>query len=112
MAALPLHLSTTGSRSRPQARKKPNDDASYFGPPLPGSGAAGTKRQAADKVESEPRGKRKRTEQAPRRDVVENEPRASLVRVYSHPCFTCLTLAKGRVCQDANNCIVSLSNAI
>ncbi|KAG2160235.1 uncharacterized protein EDB93DRAFT_1074561 [Suillus bovinus] len=47
--------STSGSRSRPQARKKPNDDAAYFG-------VAGTKRQAADRAEGEPRVKRKRVE--------------------------------------------------
>ncbi|KAG0703046.1 hypothetical protein DFH29DRAFT_804024 [Suillus ampliporus] len=47
--------STSGSRSRPQARKKPNDDAAYFG-------VAGTKRQAADRADGEPRVKRKRVE--------------------------------------------------
>lgn len=47
--------STSGSRSRPQARKKPNDDAAYFG-------VAGTKRQAVDRAEGEPRVKRKRVE--------------------------------------------------
>ncbi|KAG1725563.1 uncharacterized protein EDB91DRAFT_1062125 [Suillus paluster] len=47
--------STSGSRSRPQARKKPNDDAAYFG-------VTGTKRQAADRAEGEPRVKRKRVE--------------------------------------------------
>ncbi|KAH7926197.1 hypothetical protein BV22DRAFT_1063441 [Leucogyrophana mollusca] len=47
----------SGSRSRPQARKKPNDDAAYFGPP-----AAGAKRQAADRAEGEPRVKRKRVD--------------------------------------------------
>lgn len=83
MAAAPLQPSTSGSRSRPQARKKPNDDASYFGPALGSSGAAGTKRQAADKVEGEPRGKRKRVEPVARRDAVEHEQRASLVRAYS-----------------------------
>ncbi|KAJ7293919.1 hypothetical protein C8J57DRAFT_1429588 [Mycena rebaudengoi] len=45
-------ISTTGSRSRPQARKKINDDGAYFGPqPV----AAGAKRHATDKVEGEPR---------------------------------------------------------
>lgn len=77
--------STTGSRSRPQARKKPNDNASYFGPALGGFGAAGTKRHATDKVEGEPRGKRKRIEPATRRDVVEHEPRASLVEFVKMP---------------------------
>jgi len=47
--------STSGSRSRPQARKKPNDDAAYFG-------AAAFKRQAVDRPEGEPRSKRKRVE--------------------------------------------------
>jgi hypothetical protein len=78
MATTTLQPSTTGSRSRPQARKKPNDDASYFGPAIGGSGAVGTKRHAADKVEGEPRGKRKRVEPV-KRDVVEQEPRPSLV---------------------------------
>lgn len=45
-----------GSRSRPQARKKVNDDAAYFGPPT----GAGVKRHAADKAEGEPRVKRKK----------------------------------------------------
>jgi hypothetical protein len=45
--------STSGSRSRPQARKKPNDDAAYFG-------ATGMKRQAVDRAEGESRSKRKR----------------------------------------------------
>lgn len=46
-----------GSRSRPQARKKPNDDAAYLGPP-----STATKRQANDRAEGEPRVKRKRIE--------------------------------------------------
>lgn len=74
---------STGSRSRPQARKKPNDDAAYFGPPLGATGAAGTKRQAADKAEGEPRVKRKRvdvnaTATTHRRDG-EGEQKSSLV---------------------------------
>ncbi|KAH7911811.1 hypothetical protein BJ138DRAFT_1172309 [Hygrophoropsis aurantiaca] len=48
---------TSGSRSRPQARKKPNDDAAYFGPPT-----TGTKRAAVDRAEGEPRVKRKRVD--------------------------------------------------
>ena len=79
MATTAIQHPITGSRSRPQARKKPNDDASYFGPALGGSGAVGTKRHAADKVEGEPRGKRKRIEPTVRREVAEHEPRASLV---------------------------------
>ncbi|RDB28611.1 hypothetical protein Hypma_015054 [Hypsizygus marmoreus] len=78
----------TGSRSRPQARRKPNDDASYFGPPV---ASTGTKRQAADKADGEPRGKRKRVEplnttsSLNRRDVVEPEPKASLVEFVKMP---------------------------
>ncbi|KIM65203.1 hypothetical protein SCLCIDRAFT_14920 [Scleroderma citrinum Foug A] len=47
----------SGSRSRPQARKKPNDEAAYLGPP-----STGAKRQANDRAEGEPRVKRKRIE--------------------------------------------------
>jgi hypothetical protein len=47
-----------GSRSRPQARKKVNDDAAYFGPPT----GAGVKRHAADKADGEPRVKRKKVD--------------------------------------------------
>ncbi|KAF9454924.1 hypothetical protein P691DRAFT_770026 [Macrolepiota fuliginosa MF-IS2] len=47
----------SGSRSRPQARKKLNDDAAYTAPP-----SAGTKRQATDKADGEPRVKRKRVD--------------------------------------------------
>lgn len=60
---LPNPTSTAGSRSRPQARKKPNDDAAYFGPP-PGGVAVGltvgAKRHASDRADGEPRVKRKR----------------------------------------------------
>ncbi|KAF8665164.1 hypothetical protein AX16_000629 [Volvariella volvacea WC 439] len=55
---------STSSRSRPQARRKPNDDASYNGPPI-ASGSGGTKRQAHDRVDGEPRVKRKRVEPPP-----------------------------------------------
>ncbi|CAA7271411.1 unnamed protein product [Cyclocybe aegerita] len=55
------------SRSRTQARKKVNDDASYFGPPST-NGPSGTKRQAADKADT-----------PVKKDVVENDPRKSLV---------------------------------
>lgn len=71
---------TTGSRSRPQARKKHNDDAAYFGPPV-----AGAKRHAVDKVDGEPRVKRKRMEPivtsagGSRRELQDGEARASLV---------------------------------
>jgi hypothetical protein len=47
--------SLSGSRSRPQARKKVNDDAAYFA-------AAGIKRNAGDRADGEPRVKRKRVE--------------------------------------------------
>jgi hypothetical protein len=50
-----------GSRSRPQARKKPSDDAAYFGPTGGGNGVvAGAKRHGGDRIEGEPRIKRKR----------------------------------------------------
>ncbi|KAF8876807.1 hypothetical protein CPB85DRAFT_1235455 [Mucidula mucida] len=58
MSAVAAQLA--GSRSRPQVRKKVNDDASYFGPPSTSS--AGTKRQATDRLEGEPRMKRKRAD--------------------------------------------------
>jgi hypothetical protein len=45
----------SSSRSRPQARRKPNDDATYFA-------AAGIKRNAGDKVDGAPRVKRKRVD--------------------------------------------------
>lgn len=47
----------SGSRSRPQARKKPSDDAAYLGPP-----STTTKRHATDRAEGEPRLKRKRVD--------------------------------------------------
>ncbi|EKM83678.1 hypothetical protein AGABI1DRAFT_110318 [Agaricus bisporus var. burnettii JB137-S8] len=50
---------SSGSRSRHQTRKKPNDDAAYMAPP---SATAGTKRQATDKADGEPRVKRKRVD--------------------------------------------------
>ncbi|KAJ7139502.1 hypothetical protein C8R44DRAFT_867646 [Mycena epipterygia] len=76
----------TGSRSRPQARKKANDDAAYFGPPT----GAGAKRHAADKGEGEPRVKRKRvvdpalTASSNRRDV-DTDSRVSLVEFIKMP---------------------------
>jgi hypothetical protein len=54
---------TSGSRSRPQARKKPNDDAGYFGPSQGANAGAGAKRQAGDKADGEPRPKRKRVDE-------------------------------------------------
>ncbi|KAL0945555.1 hypothetical protein HGRIS_014716 [Hohenbuehelia grisea] len=67
---------SSGSRSRPQARKKVADDAAYFAPgghtsainssaaggPSGGAGGAGTKRHAAERAEGEPRVKRKRVD--------------------------------------------------
>ncbi|KAF8633967.1 hypothetical protein AX15_001145 [Amanita polypyramis BW_CC] len=68
-------MSTTASnppqpsnpRPRPQARKKPNDDAAYTGPSAAALAAGGTqsaKRQASDRAEGEPRNKRKKAELA------------------------------------------------
>ncbi|KAF5355749.1 hypothetical protein D9756_003960 [Leucocoprinus leucothites] len=59
MASATAASGATGPRSRTQARKKLNDDAPYMAPP---SANAGTKRQAADKADGEPRIKRKRVE--------------------------------------------------
>ncbi|KAJ7102519.1 hypothetical protein B0H15DRAFT_898835 [Mycena belliarum] len=77
-------VSATGSRSRPQARKKANDDAAYFGPP---SSAAGAKRHAAEKADGEPRTKRKRVDAvlapAHRRD--DADARVSLVEFIKMP---------------------------
>ncbi|KAF4623232.1 hypothetical protein D9613_001999 [Agrocybe pediades] len=90
-------MSTTGqsnSRSRTQARKKASDDAPYFGPPSANAGPSSLKRQAADKAEGEPRVKRKRTEitnasmVAGKKDVVESEPRKSLVEFQKLPTST------------------------
>ncbi|KAF8973793.1 hypothetical protein BDZ97DRAFT_1900577 [Flammula alnicola] len=78
----------TNSRSRTQARKKVNDDAAYFGPPASVAGSSGTKRQAADKAEGEPRVKRKRVEMSHvttnngKKDVAESEPRKSLACLF------------------------------
>ncbi|KAF5377243.1 hypothetical protein D9615_006409 [Tricholomella constricta] len=84
--------SASGSRSRPQARRKPNDDASYFGPPVASGSIAGVKRHAADKADGEPRGKRKRVEPIttastsnPRRDGTNSEQKASLVDFVKMP---------------------------
>ncbi|KAJ6497991.1 hypothetical protein C8R47DRAFT_1112484 [Mycena vitilis] len=77
----------TGSRSRPQARKKANDDAAYFGPPLTGAGA---KRHAVDKADGEPRVKRKRVDPTlsvtahARRDL-DSDSRVSLVEFIKMP---------------------------
>ncbi|KAI5989765.1 hypothetical protein EDD15DRAFT_2459728, partial [Pisolithus albus] len=49
----------SGSRSRTQARRKPNDDAAYTGP-----SSTGAKRHAVDRAEGEPRVKRKRDEKS------------------------------------------------
>ncbi|EGN94103.1 hypothetical protein SERLA73DRAFT_188687 [Serpula lacrymans var. lacrymans S7.3] len=55
---VPNGPSASGSRSRPQARKKQHDDAPYFAPPV----SASSKRQAPDRVDGEPRVKRKRVD--------------------------------------------------
>lgn len=79
-----------GSRSRPQARKKPNDDAAYFGPPP----TVGTKRHAVEKVDGEPRVKRKRVDAAggarSKADklVNDDESKVSLVSGCRYFCFT------------------------
>lgn len=78
---------SSAARSRTQARKKVNDDASYFGPPATaaGPGPSGLKRQAAEKADGEPRVKRKKVEPnvvatgVGKKDVAEVEPRKSLV---------------------------------
>lgn len=77
------------ARPRPQVRKKPNDDAAYTGPSAAalaaaGSGAQATKRQATERVEGEPRNKRKKVETIvsnQNRPVIDqmSEPRTSLV---------------------------------
>ncbi|KAJ7924431.1 hypothetical protein B0H13DRAFT_2315567 [Mycena leptocephala] len=77
---------STGSRSRPQARKKANDDAAYFGPPVTGA----VKRHAADKVDGEPRVKRKRVDAtlavaANNRRDLDSETRVSLVEFIKMP---------------------------
>ncbi|KAH0590188.1 hypothetical protein J132_01717 [Termitomyces sp. J132] len=85
-------VSSSGSRSRPQARRKPNDDASYFGPTGASGSGAGVKRNAADKVDGEPRGKRKRVEPINttshpnvRKEGGEAEPKTSLVEFVKMP---------------------------
>ncbi|KAJ7630402.1 hypothetical protein FB45DRAFT_915399 [Roridomyces roridus] len=76
-------VSATGSRSRPQARKKVNDDAAYFGPQT----TAGAKRHAADKADGEPRVKRKRVDAlatASRREA-DPDSKVSLVEFIKMP---------------------------
>ncbi|KAF8060953.1 hypothetical protein FPV67DRAFT_1587500 [Lyophyllum atratum] len=91
MATTAPQNSASGSRSRPQARRKPNDDASYFGPPVTNNTTAGVKRHAADKAEGEPRGKRKRVEPITttsanfRRDGTDADQRTSLVEFVKMP---------------------------
>lgn len=79
--------SGAGSRSRTQARKKVNDDATYSGPPSTTGG--GAKRHATDKPDGEPRVKRKRVEPSyavsvtnSRKEVTEAEPALSVVSYY------------------------------
>ncbi|KAK0446483.1 uncharacterized protein EV420DRAFT_1484119 [Desarmillaria tabescens] len=66
---------------RPQARKRVNDDASYFGPP------GALKRQAVERVDGEPRMKRKRIEPV-LRDPMDTENRISFVRTPTRFQFT------------------------
>ncbi|KAF9493923.1 hypothetical protein BDN71DRAFT_1449565 [Pleurotus eryngii] len=54
---------STSARSRTQARRKPNDEAGYFGPGG-GNSTAGVKRHAVDRAEGDGRAKRKRVEPA------------------------------------------------
>ncbi|KAF7367417.1 hypothetical protein MSAN_00804300 [Mycena sanguinolenta] len=82
-------MTGTGSRSRPQARKKVNDDAAYFGPPM---GNAAAKRHAADKVDGEPRVKRKRVDPiavaaANNRRDIDADSRVSLVNMSDNSQF-------------------------
>lgn len=75
---------STGSRSRPQARKRANDDSPYFGPPV-SSGPSGTKRQATDKADGEPRVKRKRVDAvvsaavSNKKDITDGDQKPSMV---------------------------------
>ncbi|KAH9486719.1 hypothetical protein JR316_0000784 [Psilocybe cubensis] len=75
----------SASRSRNQARKKVNDDASYFGPPVTAPGPSALKRQAIEKADGEPRLKRKKVEPnvlamgVGKKDVAEVDTRRSLV---------------------------------
>lgn len=85
MSASATVATASSSRSRPQGRKKANDDASYFGPSTSTAGG-GTKRQAADKLDGEPRVKRKRVDasavaQTSKKDTNDGEVRLSLVRI-------------------------------
>ncbi|KAF5369858.1 hypothetical protein D9758_001094 [Tetrapyrgos nigripes] len=72
----------SASRAR-NPRKKVNEDASYIGPS--GFNSAGSKRQAADRADGEPRAKRKRVSEsanamlAPPPRVAESETRPSKV---------------------------------
>ncbi|GLB36591.1 hypothetical protein LshimejAT787_0308790 [Lyophyllum shimeji] len=92
MSATAPQSTASGSRSRPQARRKPNDDASYFGPPV-NSSTGGVKRSAADKADGEPRGKRKRVEPITtttstanaKRDGGDTEQKTSLVDFVKMP---------------------------
>lgn len=80
---------STGVRSRTQGRRKPNDEAGYFGPGG-GTSTAGVKRHAVDKAEGDGRAKRKRMEPAngtnglggngARKDGGDTEAKSSLVR--------------------------------
>jgi len=85
---------TASASRRPQPRKKANDDASYFGPSTSSTSTTGTKRQAAEKLDGEPRGKRKRVDAVPttqtsaKASVPEGEIRLSLVCWVNLPWIT------------------------
>ncbi|TFK40938.1 hypothetical protein BDQ12DRAFT_678625 [Crucibulum laeve] len=85
-----IQPTASGSRSRPQARKKANDDGAYLGSLPASTGISSVKRQATDKAEGEPRTKRKRVDAAgtattaTKKDVPE-EQKLSLVEFNKMP---------------------------
>lgn len=114
----------SGSRSRPQARKKPSDDAAYFGPPggAVGTGSTnGAKRHAADKVDGEVRVKRKRGEAGARKSdrerdrlAADGDTKISLVGRELGVFLTALTryLRLGQVLQYANGRSTSIPGSV
>ncbi|KAG6814417.1 hypothetical protein H0H92_007420 [Tricholoma furcatifolium] len=88
MSSSAPQITASSSRSRTQARRKPNDDASYFAPI---ASSSGVKRHAVDKADGEPRGKRKRVEPIPttsttvRKEGTETDAKASLVEFVKMP---------------------------
>ena len=119
MSASATVATASSSRSRPQGRKKANDDASYFGPSTSTAGG-GTKRQAADKLDGEPRVKRKRVDasavaQTSKKDTNDGEVRLSLVRLYRYPRFAqevYVYRVLGRVQQNVNTCPAPLHDPV